>query len=271
MKFRQEDPAAGAATEPGDACCTLVAHDYEGVIRMIDFRRSAFVFSLATMVSLVWAAPAIGVAFSRGTLQIDSASIRGTANISDGASVRTSDMIGQIELSKVEVVLGGNSDAAVYDNRVELRAGAGEVTAKRAYSIDALGFRIAPVNKSAVTRVAFDGTRILVTCKNGPAKVSRDGVLLAKLNPGTTYFFERADSTANAAAAGRTEGGSATGTNGAAGTNGTNGAAGAAGAAVQTGLSTGATWGIASGVATAAVGAALGEVYSASGHTAASR
>src|SRR5579884_3111005 len=84
-------------------------------------RRAALYASLAVISTAAWAATSIGVAFSRGSLQVDSASVRGTANVSDGSSVQTQESAGQIQLnSGVQLVLGTNSAAEVFGDRVEL-------------------------------------------------------------------------------------------------------------------------------------------------------
>ena len=63
-------------------------------------RWSVIALSFAASLSLpLWAAAGpVGVASTRGTLQVNDLMARGTANIPEGASVRTAEMPGQIHL-----------------------------------------------------------------------------------------------------------------------------------------------------------------------------
>ncbi len=209
---------------------------------MIQYRRGLILLSLAAFaITQLCAAPAIGVATTRGSMEVDNASVRGTANLSDGSSVRTNETSTRLQLQNgVQATLGQNSAAAVYSSRIELREGMGQVTANDGFELSALGFHISPSNGKGVARVKYDGSdRILVTAVESAVKVSKDGVLLARVNPGTTYSFEQEDQNdgQTAQSAGKTarKGGKV------------------AGKAAKAGLSTGAKWGI-----VAAVGAGAG-------------
>lgn len=211
---------------------------------MNQYRRGLVVLSLAAfVVTQLLAAPVIGVATTRGTMEVDNASVRGTANLSDGASVRTNATAGQLHLQNgIQATLGQNTSAKVFSSRIELRTGAGQVATRDGFNLDALGFRIAPATEKAVARVAYERSdRILVTAVDSALKVSRGGVLLARLDPGTTYFFEpAADQDNTAKSAGKTSGQNS-----------------GSGTAAKTGLSTAAKWGIAAGFA-AGAGIGLG-------------
>lgn len=205
---------------------------------MNQYRRGLVLLSLAAFVATqLSAAPVIGVASTRGTIQIDNAAVRGTANVSEGSSVRTNETSGQVQLQNgASAVLSQRSAASVYTNRIELREGAGQVSAQPGFDLDALGFRISAAGSKAVTRVTYERPdRILVTAMDSPVKVTKNGVLLAKLNPGTTYYFEpgSADQQNDTAqSAGKTAGKKAAGST-----------------AAKTGLSTAAKWGIVAAVA----------------------
>ena len=208
---------------------------------MNQYRSAFIVLSFAALgTGCLTASNVIGVASTRGTMDVNGAAVRGTADVADGASVQTNQTPGSIHLGNgVQVTLGENSAASVYNDRLSLTQGASQVTAKQKYAVEALGFRIdAPENGAA--RVAWDGKRILVTAFGSPVTVSQEGVLLALLNPGTTYFFEDAPQDNTAASAGKVAGNAGEGNSG-------NGAPNTA-----KGLSTHAKWGIAAGAAAAA-------------------
>ncbi len=190
---------------------------------------------------------AIGVASTRGTMEVNGAAVRGTASISEGAWVKTNQTAGSIHLtSGVQVTLGQNSAGRVFADRLALLSGAGQVAAKQDYAVEALGFRVDPAENGAA-RVAWDGNRILVTAVDTAVKVSQEGVLVARLNAGTTYYFEPdtpKDDTA--ASAGKVAG------------NAGEGDSTSSASSKAKGLSTHAKWGIVAGAAAAGTGVGLG-------------
>jgi hypothetical protein len=135
----------------------------------------------------------------------------------------------------VRVTLGHRTEASVHAGCVRLIEGGAQVLSRDGFPIEALGFRIAPARGDAISSVAFENPRrILVSAANAPVQVSdRNGILLASVAPGTTYFFEPEADDQSAPPAGK----KSTGT---------------AGGKKKAGLSTKAKWGIAAGVAAGA-------------------
>lgn len=214
---------------------------------MNQYRSALIVLCLATSgTACLTAANVIGVASTRGTMEVNGTAVRGTANISEGAWVKTNQTAGSIHLgSGVQVTLGQNSVGRIFADRLSLTEGAGQVAAKQNYAVEALGFRVDAADNGAA-RVAWDGNRILVTAVDSAVRVSQEGVLVARLNPGTTYFFEPdtpKDDTA--ASAGKVAGNAGEGDSTSA-------------TSIRKGLSTHAKWGIAAGAAAAATGVGLG-------------
>ena len=185
----------------------------------------------------------IGVASTRGNMEVNSAPVRGNANVADGTSIRTNDTVGQVQLNNgVQVTIGQHSSAAIHADRVQLLQGGAQMSAKMGFGVEALGFHVAPGQSAAVSRVTFQNSnRILVSAMDAPVTVSKEGVLLARLSPGTTYFFEPDDPQDQPAnAAGKKSSGNTKGR------------------AAKAGLSHGAKWGIAAGVAATGLGVGLG-------------
>jgi hypothetical protein len=227
---------------------------------MNQYSRGVIVLTLAMFVTMqLMAAPVIGVASTRGTMAVNSAPVRGTANLSDGSSIQTDETTGQIQLQNgVQVLLGQKTLASVYANRVELREGGGEVATKPGYGVEALGFRVDAANNYGLARVVYDNDRILVTAVDAPLNVTMAGQLLARLDTGTTYYFEQDPQTPDpAATAGRSSGSSQP----------PNTAKKGVKTATKTGLSTAAKWGIVAG-ATAAAGTGIGLGVALSGSSA---
>lgn len=62
-------------------------------------------------------------------------------------------------------------------------------TDKTGVDLGAYGLRAAAVDENTAVRVSHGIDRILVTPVKAPVNVSRDGVFIARLNAGTTYYF----------------------------------------------------------------------------------
>ncbi len=175
----------------------------------------------------------IGVASTLGTMEVNSASVRSTANIPDGALVQTNGTPGQIRLqSGVQINLSENTSATIYSDHLQLKQGTAQFTAPVNYSVDALCYRIEGKNNSISARITCDQNRILVTAVRSAINVSGDNKLLAQVKSGETYYFNSCDLAGAPRAV----------------------PAGKAGKVAQAGLSNTAKWGIvaAAGVATAA-------------------
>jgi hypothetical protein len=204
----------------------------------IQYRAGLFALSIAvSSAAPLSAANAIGVASTLGTMEVNSASVRTTANIPDGASVQTNGTPGQIRLqSGVQVNLSENTSATIYSDHLQLKQGTTQYTAHQNYSVDALGYRIEGKDKTVSARIAYDRNRILVTAVQSPINVSRDNNLLAQVNPGETYYFNSDDPPATPPAK----------------------PAGKAGRVAKGGLSNAAKWGIVVGAAGAVTATAVG-------------
>ncbi len=146
-----------------------------------------------SVTSVLGADSVIGVASTRGSMEVNHAAIRGNANVSDGTLIRTNDTTGLVNLQNgVQVILGTKSAAAIYAGHMQLTDGGAQVSAQGGFDVEALGFRIRAENGQAVARVAYENpSRILISALNGPVRVAdREGILLASVGAGTTYFFE---------------------------------------------------------------------------------
>lgn len=162
-------------------------------------RMAAWGMVLGTSVlgGALMAASYIGVASTRGSMSVDHASVRGNANLMEGAAVETAETLGHVKLNNgVELTLGEKSKAEIHANRMALLAGAATVNSRGGFGVEALGLRFVPENGAARTRVTVQGpSRLLVAAENGPIRVlSAEGVLMAKLNPGNTYAMEEPQS-----------------------------------------------------------------------------
>ena len=138
-------------------------------------------------------------------------------------------------------ILGQKTAALFFTDHIEIREGVGQVSGKQGFQLEALAFSASPTTEQSTARVAIERPgRILVTAVDTSVKVTKDGVLLAEVPAGITYFFEENSVPGSGVAPPAAK---------RAGTAGGNGA-GTRGKAWR--LSTGARWGIAAGGAGAA-------------------
>lgn len=215
----------------------------EKIMKHFQSSVSVWMIGIAVATTLI-AESYIGVASTRGNMSVNHESIRGNANLGNGASIQTTDFVSQVDLQNgVKLTLGQQSAASIHEDRTELSAGGAQITTRNGYGIEALGFRFSAEKGEATARVAYENpNRILISALSGPVKVmNREGQLMARLAPGNTYFFEEPADPQSARGAGKN-----------------NPAVGKTAKVVKQGLSNGAKWGIVGGVG--ATAASLGVV-----------
>ncbi len=152
--------------------------------------------SLISLFSLISAAvalaggPVIGVATSPGKLLVDRVEVEGNSNLFDGAQVRATAPV-RIDLSSgARLTLAPGSQGRVYQNRLVLENGEGAVLSASGARVEALGFQVTP---SAQAHIAIRGGSAHVSALNGPVAVrNSQGLILARLNPGSALSFEPA-------------------------------------------------------------------------------
>jgi hypothetical protein len=185
--------------------------------------------ALTANLSLVSAAtPAIGVAFSNGTLLINNASTVGNASLFDGSTVETSGAASRLHLkSGADVQMASESRGKVFSNRMILEKGVMELKTAGKYGIEARSLQITGTDSDATAKVSIHGATVQVASLAGHVQVaSAAGVVVATIAPGMAFDFTPQDQGASAP--------DANGKKGAAGAAG----AGAAGAGAAAGIST---------------------------------
>ncbi len=135
----------------------------------------------------------IGQAISQGSMDVDHALAAGIAPLSSGSVVRTAETPGRIVLQNgMRGSLGPASLAEVYADRLVLRSGQAAISAGTGYRVHAAGYTVAPA-AGAQAKVELRQGQVAVGAMNGVVSVSdRDGILLARVNPGTALSFEPA-------------------------------------------------------------------------------
>ncbi len=149
----------------------------------------------ASIAALAASPPVIGVARSRGSLLIDSASVPGSATIFNGSSLQTLGSPSDVRLRSGEALtLAPSSAATIYDQRIVLRDGLVEANHLTRSPIDAGDLLIAASGADGRFRVAIDKNRqVRVSALSGTAEVRNStGMLVARVFPGTALQLQAA-------------------------------------------------------------------------------
>ncbi len=134
--------------------------------------------------------PAIGIVTATGHFIVERSEVWGNSTLFDGTTVETGSASSELSLRNgVKMQLGVASRARVWENRLVIEKGVGQVAAPASYEVDAGGLKIHGTNDSARLRVGMSD-RVEVTALNGSAKVaSSGGVLLAAIPAGRSMSF----------------------------------------------------------------------------------
>jgi hypothetical protein len=91
-----------------------------------------------------------------------------------------------------QVLLGTESRAKVYQGRLVLEKGGGQLQSSVLYPLEARGLRIASASPDTVARVRLSGpSQVLVAALKGSVRVTNSsGVLVASLEPGRNLSFD---------------------------------------------------------------------------------
>lgn len=142
----------------------------------------------------VASSPAIGVITASGHFSVDRSEIWGNTTLFDGAQVETKAASSELALRNgVQIQLGAPALAGVWENRVALERGVGQVAtalASPGFEIDARGLSIHPAAGGSRVRVGVSGENVQVSALAGSARVEgAGGALLALIPAGQTRSF----------------------------------------------------------------------------------
>ncbi len=137
-------------------------------------------------------APVVGVAVKSGSFTVDGARVSGNATVFEGNRIDTGSGSTRLELNNGNrLSLGADSAGSIYRNRFVLEKGAGDVVATNSFQVEALNLFVTPGAAKASARVSLPSPGLLhVDAVNGAVEVAtKKGVLLARLDPGTSLDF----------------------------------------------------------------------------------
>ncbi|HLK61879.1 MAG TPA: hypothetical protein VKU19_00470 [Bryobacteraceae bacterium] len=153
------------------------------------------------------AASFIGMAVANGSFEVDHARVWGNSNLFDGSVVETETASSQLQITGgVQMRLASNTRATVYQNRLVLESGFGQLESAAGYEVEAGSLRISTAASDSVARIrVLENHRVTVAAVRGVVRVANGtGLLVANVAAGSSLDFE--PQTAGAAAPTRVSG-----------------------------------------------------------------
>jgi hypothetical protein len=141
---------------------------------------------LAASSVVLGATPAIGIVTASGQFLVEKSAVWGNSTLFEGATIQTDQSSSDLSLRNgVRVQLGAKSKARVFENRLALEKGTGQVNSAAPYEVDAAGLKISGER----VRVSL-ADRVEVVAYASPARVmSGSGTLLATIPAGRAMNF----------------------------------------------------------------------------------
>ena len=133
-----------------------------------------------------WAATAIGMATARGTFLLDDIRVERTGTLFEGSVVSTNAAASEVRLNTgTRVLLGAESRAKFYRNRITLDRGEGQISNATGYSLEAGTYRVEVQGPGTIARVAlYDGSVHVSSLGGAFAVRSAQGQVLANVSTG---------------------------------------------------------------------------------------
>jgi len=150
-------------------------------------RSKLLLASLFTLISFA-ASPAIGIISASGPFTVEHSEVWGNSTLFDGATIQTEKASSELALRNgVRVQLGVRSRAQIWENRVVLEKGIGQVFAPATYEVDAAGLKIQAAGARLRIGIA---DRVEIAALTGTGRVTTQaGFLLAAIPAGRSMSF----------------------------------------------------------------------------------
>jgi len=148
-------------------------------------------FLISVFIASAFAAsPSIGIITASGHFTLDRSQVWGNSTLFDGATVETDAASSDLALRNgVRIQLGSASRATVYDQRVLIERGVGQVTAPQSYEVDAAGLKIRGASAGVRLRVALGNSVEVIALAGGVRVANGSGLLLAAIPAGGRMSF----------------------------------------------------------------------------------
>lgn len=148
---------------------------------------------VCTVTSLMGSTAAIGFAASQGSFQINTQQAQGTATLFDGTVIETGKTPSQIRLENgTQIRLASDSRAKVYESRVVLEKGSGQLESSSTYPIETHSLHVFSTAPDTIARVRVgEQGKVLVATVRGAVRVTNGaGLAVANLTTGLSMAFD---------------------------------------------------------------------------------
>jgi hypothetical protein len=135
---------------------------------------------------------AIGSAITNGSFMVDHARVWGNTTLFDGSVIETASAPSQLQLiGGAQVRLAADTRATVYQKKLILESGYGQVESAPGYEVEARTLRVSG-SRDAITRVKLEGDgKVIVAAVRGAVRVTNStGVLVATIEAGKSLDLE---------------------------------------------------------------------------------
>ena len=157
-------------------------------------RNMLLAFIFATTLSAAPGVPAnstIGVASAVSAFSVNNATVTGSVDLSNGATLKTSVAPSDVNLQNgVAVRFATRSAGTVYENRLVLEQGAARVAKFDNYAVDARQLHIEADSAGTQAIVRVTGKTVEVASLTGSVKVTDGGAMLTRVAAGTKVAFQ---------------------------------------------------------------------------------
>jgi hypothetical protein len=146
-----------------------------------------------SVTSLTASTAFIGVATANGNFQVNSSQVRGSSTLMEGTVIETGSASSQVQMNNgAHVRVAAGSRVKIYEGRVILEKGVGELDSSTAYQVEAHSLRISNAGPDTVARVRITSpNRVMVSALKGPVRVTNAaGFLIANIAAGGALSFD---------------------------------------------------------------------------------
>jgi len=147
-------------------------------------------FSVA---SLTASTASIGVATANGNFQVNASQVRGSSTLMEGTVIETGAASSQVQMNNgAHVRVAAGSRVKIYESRIILEMGVGELGSSTAYQVEAHSLRISNVGPDTIARVRITSpSLVMVSALKGPVRVTNAaGFLIANIAAGGALSFD---------------------------------------------------------------------------------
>ena len=156
-------------------------------------RATWILLAIGAISRLPAAGAAIGMAVANGSFQVDHSRVWGNTTLFDGSMIETATAPSQLQLNDgAKMRLSSDTRATVYQRKVVLEAGYGQLESAADFEVEARSLHISAATRQTVARIRLEGERkVVVAALSGTVRVKNAaGLLVANVEAGRSLDLE---------------------------------------------------------------------------------